>query len=87
MQTDIFEVECQLENLEYVPVLSIEASFKLTEDGPANLSLDLIVEIAPPNSEPHNLIFTKHELNAIRFAIADAIEKKYWSGEYRSAHA
>ncbi len=87
MQTDIFEVEVQLENMSYVPVLSVEASFKLTEDGPEALSLDMIVEIPMPNSEPHNLIFTKHELNAIRFAIADAIEKKYWSGEYRSAHA
>lgn len=87
MRTEIFEVEVQLENMKYVPVLSVEASFKLTDEGPANLSLDLIVEIAPPNSKQHNLVFTTYELNAIRFAVADAIEKKYWSGEYTGAHA
>ncbi len=87
MQTDIFKIEVQLASLEYVPVLSVEASFKLTDEGPAQLCLDLIYEIVPPDAEPHSLVFTTDEVRAIRFAVADAIEKKYWSGEYRGAHA
>lgn len=85
--TEIFEVEVQLENLDYVPLLSVEATFRLSDDGPEKLSLDLICEITDAASERHNLIFTTHEIASIRYAVADAIERKYWSGEYRGTCA
>lgn len=84
--TDIFEVDVQLDNMEYVPTLSVEASFKLDADGPYNLTLDLIIELPPKGVEPHDLVFTMDEMAQIRFAVADAIERKYWSGEYNGGH-
>lgn len=83
--TEIFEVEVEVGNVTYMPLLSVEATFELTDDGPEKLSLDLICELPSPDYEPlGSLTFTMEELSRIRFAVADAIERKYWSGEYSS---
>lgn len=81
--TDVFEVEVDVGSMGYAPLLSVEATFGLTKDGPEQMVLNLIVEVAPAEAEQtSSLVFTMNEIALIRFAVADAIERKYWAGEY-----
>lgn len=81
-KNEVFEVEVILGANKVPTLLSVEASFELYEDGPEELHLDLIYQLDSDSDE--TLVFSKHEIDQIRFAVADAIERKYWTGEYNS---
>lgn len=61
-------------------LLLVNSQFELSEEGPTNLVVDGYYDLA--NAEP--VIFSQKEFLAFRFSVADAVERKYWAGEYSS---
>lgn len=86
MYQDTFEVEVNLASKDYVSLIEVLVSFKVTAKGEVYaLTLDGIAEVHSDLGPASPLIFTQYEMAQIRFEVAEAIERKYQSGMYKIA--